>query len=147
MVERLILKFCPSTSTKGKTGKLLYVADFAGEFLYLVALILARRFPHLTLNPQKHSKITPTSQSITQRHGRGKFLAQKNPAGAGWFGYWLLMILLPDFDIAPVAITALKTLAKDRGSPPTSTNDDHSLLRKVRCFTDDSNIDRDVETI
>ena len=83
MVERLILKFYPSTSTKGKTGKLLYVADFAGEFLYLVALILARRFPRLARNHQKHSKITPTSQSITQRHGCGKLLAQKKSRRSG----------------------------------------------------------------
>lgn len=77
MVERLILKFYPSTSDKRKTEKLVQVADFACEFLYLAALILARRFTHLALNPQKHSKITPTSQSITQRHASGKFLAQK----------------------------------------------------------------------
>ena len=83
MVERLFLKIPTSTSTKGKTRKLAYVADFVGKFLYLMALILARRFPHIALDPQKHSKITPTSQSITQRHGCGKLLAQKNPALGG----------------------------------------------------------------
>ena len=92
MVERLTRKFYPSTSTKRKNRKLLYVADFADEFLYLLVSILARRFMHLACNPQKHSKITPTSQSITQRHARGKFLTQKKiPPERDGFGYWLLV--------------------------------------------------------
>ena len=103
MVERLILKFYPSTSTKGKTRKLVHVADFVGEFLYLMALILARRFPHLALDPQKHCKIATTSQSITQRHGRGKFMTQKKipPERDGFViglrnaDYWAILAQLP----------------------------------------------------
>ncbi len=92
MVERLFLKIRTSTSTKGKTRKLVHVADFVGEFLYLMALILARRFPHLARNPQKHSKIKPTSQSITQRHGRGKLLAQKKSrTRRDLVAYWRLL--------------------------------------------------------
>ena len=90
MVERLFLKIHTSTSNKSKTIKLFYVTDFVCEFLYLVASILARRFLRLAWNHQKHSKIKPTSQSITQRHVRGKFLAQKKSRRSGMV-WWLFL--------------------------------------------------------
>ena len=83
VVERLFLKIHTSTSTKGKTRKTLYVADFTGELLYMAALILARRILHLAWNHQKHSKISAISQSITQLNGPGKFLAQKKSRRSG----------------------------------------------------------------